>query len=122
MFCLEGGQVEPATESGVDDDNVCRMHVNVVLQRFRRRNLNRVCIQVGNTLQNSRQATPDDDRSFCNDNLQRSIIVHFQFPFYLRYGGNKHIIFYLAVGGKVLFAVEYIEQDRIQEIVVLLSG
>lgn len=120
VFCLEGGQVEPATESGVDDDNVCRMHVNVVLQRFRRRNLNRVCIQVGNTLQNSRQATPDDDRSFCNDNLQRSIIVHFQFPFYLRYGGNKHIIFYLAVGGKVLFAVEYIEQDRIQEIVVLL--
>ena len=33
---------------------------------------------------------------------------------------SKHIIFYLAVGGKVLFAVEYIEQDRIQEIVVLL--
>ena len=81
VFCLEGGQVEPATESGVDDDNVCRMHVNVVLQRFRRRNLNRVCIQVGNTLQNSRQTTPDDDRSFCNDNLQRSIIVHFSVSF-----------------------------------------
>ena len=41
VFCREGGQVEPATESGVDDDNVCRMHVNIVLQRFRRRNLNR---------------------------------------------------------------------------------
>ena len=25
VFCLEGGQVEPATESGVDDDNVCRI-------------------------------------------------------------------------------------------------
>ena len=48
------------------------------------------------------------------------LLFIFQFPFYLRYGGNKHIIFYLAVGGKVLFAVEYIEQDRIQEIVVLL--
>ena len=44
----------------------------------------------------------------------------FQLPFYVCYGGNKHIIFYLAVGGKVLFAVEYIEQNSIQEVIVPL--
>ena len=34
VVCLESRQVEPAAESGVDDDDVCRMRMDVVLQRF----------------------------------------------------------------------------------------